>query len=104
MRSKDLRNLRGISREISAWAREMDDIRRGQAKPAAVPAITPAAPTPSLPPGYSYVTCKECDSPAILLRAPHSFAALCPACRLITMIDTIDEEPRKCPNPTRRTP
>lgn len=91
MRPKDIRDFRIVTREISAWAREMS--RQAGQDPA------PSASLPlekELPPGYSYVTCKDCDAPAILLHALRSFAAFCPACRVITMIDSIDDDtPRK---------
>lgn len=105
---KDFRDLKKITREITGWAREIEAAgaknRQAQMINAAArpkpPRPAPAPPAdvmPSLPGEYSFVTCKDCDSPAMLIRGHHSFAALCPSCRVITHLETIseDQEPRK---------
>lgn len=90
---KDLRDLKRITGEISGWAREIDRVLHGTdaAPPPKRPTPAPAPKYP-LPPGYSRVTCKDCDAPAILIHGHHSFAALCPSCRVITHLETIDQE------------
>lgn len=96
--SADLREFRRV---VQATRQIAHDIRAtlGELPPQyreMLPAPPAADPPPQLPPQYDYVSCKQCNEPAILVRdmQHNSFAALCPVCRTISHLETVTEEKR----------
>lgn len=85
--SKEIREFRQFTKEFSGWIRELDAMMHGPTMPA------PPAPvaTPMLPEQYSYIVCKVCKAPAIILRDRSNPAGVAIACMLCRDIAPLPE-------------
>lgn len=89
MRANDIRELRKLTQEVGKWAREMDAMLYG---PDPSTQVAPR-PIPMLPldDQYSYIVCKVCQAPAILLRDRKNPAGLAIACMMCREISALPE-------------